>query len=286
MRYLKIFAAAALFGLPILVLAAQTLNFNAALTGGTYNVNGTVDSIIVTNSNISQVLMSSGQSITLTNRTNTNDVVLSNTTNLTVTRSCTASPAAFSVTLTATGQATTTIDTAGSCAPSSGTSSGGASASATGGGGVISLSYLPGSTPATTTTQAAAPVISSAPAPAVSAPSAAVSAKAINKELSFGSRGNDVKTLQDFLAKDKKLYPEGLATGYYGPATTRAVKRFQKKYGIPQVGRVGPATLKKLNELISGVVPASPAPAPAPTPAPAPAPAPSPFQYNSSSKYF
>ncbi|MDP3762806.1 MAG: peptidoglycan-binding protein [bacterium] len=100
-------------------------------------------------------------------------------------------------------------------------------------------------------------------------------ATGLTRELGSGSKGDDVTALQEFLAKDKDIYPEGSATGYYGSLTTAAVRRFQAKYGISQVGRVGPATLKQLQELMSGIV-VAPVPAPTPAPAPAPAPAPTP----------
>ena len=63
-----------------------------------------------------------------------------------------------------------------------------------------------------------------------------------------GERGEDVKVLQALLAADSSIYPEGIINGSYGPATTRAVKRFQARKGLAQPGVVGPATLKKLNE--------------------------------------
>ncbi|MSU55326.1 MAG: peptidoglycan-binding protein [Candidatus Taylorbacteria bacterium] len=47
-----------------------------------------------------------------------------------------------------------------------------------------------------------------------------------------GSKGEDVKLLQIFLAKDKKIYPEGYKTGYYGKTTKSAVGRYQLKYKI------------------------------------------------------
>lgn len=132
-------------------------------------------------------------------------------------------------------------------------------------------------------------VPSPATTPAPAAVSTSVAPQAIvwlTRELNPGIKGDEVKVLQEFLAKDKSIYPEGLATGYYGPATTAAVKRFQATYGIPQAGRVGPATLKKLQELIGQAAPApipalapalTPTPtAPAPTPVPAPAPVPVP----------
>ena len=52
------------------------------------------------------------------------------------------------------------------------------------------------------------------------------------RKLFFGVRNNDVKSLQEFLAKDASLYPEGLITGYFGLLTKKAVQRFQCKHGI------------------------------------------------------
>lgn len=70
------------------------------------------------------------------------------------------------------------------------------------------------------------------------------------RTLVIGGSGDDVRRLQEFLSKDKTTYPEGLITGYFGPATERAVKRWQTRQGIESVGRVGPKTILKLNELI------------------------------------
>lgn len=60
----------------------------------------------------------------------------------------------------------------------------------------------------------------------------------------------EVTMLQRFLAQDSRLYPEGDVTGYFGPATERAVQRFQERHGIVSYGdyqatgygRVGPRT--------------------------------------------
>ncbi len=65
--------------------------------------------------------------------------------------------------------------------------------------------------------------------------------------LSLGSQGNQVKVLQALLAANPSIYPEGLVTGYFGPLTEQAVKRFQKDNGLEQVGVVGPQTREKLN---------------------------------------
>ncbi len=71
------------------------------------------------------------------------------------------------------------------------------------------------------------------------------------RDLDVGSTGDEVSKLQEFLAADKILYPEGLITGYYGFRTAEAVKRFQARKTLPRVGRVGPATRLKLNEAYS-----------------------------------
>jgi hypothetical protein len=47
--------------------------------------------------------------------------------------------------------------------------------------------------------------------------------------LELGKRGDDVTILQKFLKKEG-FYPGGRITGYFGPLTKKAVKRFQKKY--------------------------------------------------------
>lgn len=66
-----------------------------------------------------------------------------------------------------------------------------------------------------------------------------------------GSSGDQVTILQALLAADSSVYPEGLITGYFGAATARAVKRFQKGRGLEQVGNVGPKTLAELKKHLS-----------------------------------
>lgn len=99
--------------------------------------------------------------------------------------------------------------------------------------------------------------VASTPAPKVSS----AGGTAITHELGFGAKGDDVIQLQAFLAGDLALYPEGKITGYYGSLTVAAVKRFQAKYGISQIGRVGPQTLAKLNEVMGKSMSAPQAPA-------------------------
>ncbi|MDP3645512.1 MAG: peptidoglycan-binding protein [bacterium] len=83
----------------------------------------------------------------------------------------------------------------------------------------------------------------------------------LNRVLARGATGDDVKQLQEFLSTFPDIYPEGKVTGYFGPATEAAIKRFQGKQGVETIGIVGPKTLSKINELLStgagasGVVP-------------------------------
>lgn len=89
------------------------------------------------------------------------------------------------------------------------------------------------------------------------------------KNLSPGNRGDAVRELQTLLRQDKTIYPQGITNGVFGPATARAVKKFQKKYGIPQTGTTGPLTRAKLMQVFGGQKTNVPAPAPAPVPQPA-----------------
>lgn len=74
---------------------------------------------------------------------------------------------------------------------------------------------------------------------------------ALSGQLGLGSKGNNVTQLQEFLATNSSIYPEGLVTGYFGPMTAAAVVQFQAAYDIPQAGRVGPMTLDKINAVMA-----------------------------------
>lgn len=75
--------------------------------------------------------------------------------------------------------------------------------------------------------------------------------------LKNGMENAEVKMLQEKLAMDPTVYPEGLTTGYFGPLTEGAVKKFQAKQGIVSSGTpsttgyglVGPKTRAKLNAM-------------------------------------
>ena len=80
---------------------------------------------------------------------------------------------------------------------------------------------------------------------------------AISSNLSFGSRGDEVECLQQFL-KAENVYPEGLITGNFLTLTRQAVIRFQEKYAedilyplslARGTGYVGPMTRSKISEI-------------------------------------
>jgi len=85
-----------------------------------------------------------------------------------------------------------------------------------------------------------------------------ITAPLFTTSLDRGDRGDDVTRLQQLLATDSIIYPEGIVSGFYGSLTERAVGRFQLKYAVVSSstsgghGRVGPRTRAKLNEVFAG----------------------------------
>ena len=117
----------------------------------------------------------------------------------------------------------------------------------------LSFTVLPKNAPtAPITTQAT--TISPIPTPSTSTATTASPKALFTKYLSRGSSNPEVRALQEFLAKDLAIYPEAVISGYFGPATERAVKRLQVKHSIANVGvvgygAVGPKTRTLLNSL-------------------------------------
>ncbi len=74
-------------------------------------------------------------------------------------------------------------------------------------------------------------------------PSTSANCAGISRDLSVGSRGADVTTLQRLLVAQN--YPGGgswMVTGYFGAATAAAVRNYQTQHGIPTTGFVDSAT--------------------------------------------
>jgi hypothetical protein len=63
--------------------------------------------------------------------------------------------------------------------------------------------------------------------------------KAVLKEgLKEGATDEDIKKIQELLATDSTIYPEGKVTGFFGPLTKEAIRRFQKRHELEVTGTV------------------------------------------------
>lgn len=110
-------------------------------------------------------------------------------------------------------------------------------------------------------TETPAPTLTPAPAPSMT-PNTSY------RLLKQGSKGNQVKKLQERL---KELgYLTGEADGVYGAQTRRAVQRFQYYNGLQQDGEAGDNTQTVLFECDTVVSAVTPTPSPTSTPSPSP----------------
>lgn len=87
---------------------------------------------------------------------------------------------------------------------------------------------------------------------------AQLTGEALTSDLERGGTGDAVRRLQECLARDPEVYPEGTINGSFGQLTQRAVIRFQEKYAAEVLaplgltkgtGKAGPLTRDKLNAL-------------------------------------
>lgn len=140
-----------------------------------------------------------------------------------------------------------------------------ASVTVSSGGGGGGGSYTSPATTATTTATVATTTAITTQAPTAAVTTTAQSIvpvlaqvkQAITRVLKLGTVNKEVSVLQEFLAKDKAIYPEGIVSGRFGALTRKAVQTFQEKYGIAKqgdagYGDVGPKTRAKINALMSG----------------------------------
>ncbi|GEM_PF-2562169 len=111
----------------------------------------------------------------------------------------------------------------------------------------------------------------------LSLPAASASAETFDTNLTVGSKGPDVATLQQFLVSKGYLQmPPGVPFGYFGPLTKGALARWQAANGIaPAVGYFGPISRQAIVPQIGTAIttpdssaPMDPTPSPSvPTPA-------------------
>lgn len=75
-------------------------------------------------------------------------------------------------------------------------------------------------------------------------------------DLTIGSSGTEVETIQEQLnriAKNYPLIPKSAVDGIYGSKTAEAVKVFQGVFNLPQTGVVDYATWYKISDVYVGV---------------------------------
>ena len=66
--------------------------------------------------------------------------------------------------------------------------------------------------------------------------------KTLKSDLREGMTDADIKKIQELLASDSAIYPEGKVTGYFGPLTKEALKRFQRRHGHNETGEIDEET--------------------------------------------
>ncbi|MDD5433724.1 MAG: fibronectin type III domain-containing protein [Candidatus Pacebacteria bacterium] len=80
----------------------------------------------------------------------------------------------------------------------------------------------------------------------------------LSRELKEGMRGDDVKLLQQILATDPSIYPEGIVSGYFGKLTAQAMKRFKAKVatennetnGNDNDAKANSSVISRMNEIL------------------------------------
>lgn len=250
-KIMKIYLTALLSFLiaPALAFAALdvTMSGSSVISVGGYNlvVSGTAnfDSIEVGASSFSVQL---SPAATLTVTSSDRKTLTVSPTQYTTSQTCNASESSVTVAMAAGGTATTVTIT-----PSSDTC---ASIGGSGGGGGTSIRPVASSSSSVSSANVAQVI----PAPSVANPSSIARSVSpvFNRNLARGSKGEDVSNLQKLLAQDKTIYPEGIISGVFGPMTEMAVKKFQAKYKLPQIGVVGPATRQML-QIVASVNPSA-----------------------------
>jgi len=72
----------------------------------------------------------------------------------------------------------------------------------------------------------------------------------LTKNFKLGDKDHEITHIQELLATDPSIYPEGLTTGYFGLLTKKAVIRFQEKNNLNNTGEIDKETREKLIEIL------------------------------------
>ena len=83
----------------------------------------------------------------------------------------------------------------------------------------------------------------------------------LGRLLKSGMSGGDVQALQEYLRSIPGIFPGGKATGFFGPATEKAVQKFQRGVGMARsgsaekngYGAVDAQTLAKINSAVARI---------------------------------
>lgn len=99
-----------------------------------------------------------------------------------------------------------------------------------------------------------------------------VSAQTINNNLTLGSKGEEVSTLQKFLVAEGYLsMPLGVSYGYFGLLTRKAVANWQENNGVsPALGYFGPISRSVFNKNATSIEAGSASSVPIPASIPVP----------------
>lgn len=73
---------------------------------------------------------------------------------------------------------------------------------------------------------------------------------AIKDGLQEGMSDEDIKKVQELLASDRTIYPEGITSGYFGPLTRHALMRFQERHDLEATGRLDADTRTLIEEYL------------------------------------
>lgn len=258
--------------LPVFALAALDVTFSesAVITVGGSNFtvsSATIDSITVGASSF-DVVLSPGASFTVTS-SDRKAFTITPTEAYLSSRSCTDSQSVITLAMASShpGPSTIVTVTPSSSACSGGTTvaAGGGSPGSAGGGASVPTpvqTTIPGTAPTPVVSSQLSVVSTAQPSPV-----AQIVSPVFNTTLRYGMTSGDITRLQELLATDSEIYPEGIVSGWFGALTKKAVQKFQAKYGIVSsgdedttgYGLVGPATRAKIQEVFSQAQPAAPA---------------------------
>ena len=88
---------------------------------------------------------------------------------------------------------------------------------------------------------------------------AGVASATFKQDLREGMTNEDIKNIQEILASDPTIYPEGKVTSYFGLLTKKAIMRFQTRYNLAVTGTIDAETRAYLeaylNERRDGKIP-------------------------------